>query len=102
MFSAQKSDDGKTLVLRFVNTRYGVGTLAPATTLTVYLTGAMADAGFSSASMWSLSSMDPQASNTPRRPRRVAPERSTLTSFGDGTVLKVPANSYVIVVATLA
>ena len=59
-------------------------------------------AGFSSASMWSLSSMDPQASNTPGRPRRVAPERSTLASFGDGTVLKIPANSYVIVVATLA
>ena len=52
--------------------------------------------------MWALSSTDPQAVNTAGQPTRVAPERSTLSSFGNGSVLKIPSNSYVIVVATLA
>ena len=100
--SAQKSDDNKTIVLRFVNTRYAAGPLAPAMALTVHLTGAMADAVFSSATMWTLSSTDPQAVNTAGQPRRVAPVSSALASFGDGSVLKIPSNSYAIVVARLA
>lgn len=102
VFSAQKSDDGKTLVLRFVNTHYRLASPAPATTLKVHLTGGMADASFSSTTMWILSSADPQAVNTAGQPMRVAPERSVLNSFGDGSVLKIPSNSYVIIVATLA
>lgn len=102
VFSAQKSDDGKTLVLRFVNTRYRLASIAPATTLKVHLTGGMEHASFTSATMWVLSSTDPQAANTAGQPTRVAPERSMLSSFGDGSVLKIPANSYLIVVATLA
>ena len=107
--SAQKSDDGKTLVLRYVNfyqslyaVDHALHPLAPATNLTVHLTGAMAERQFSSATMWTLSSQDPLAANTPGQPTKVAPIKTTLPSFGDSTVLQIPANSYVVVVATLA
>lgn len=70
--SAQSSDDGKTLVLRYVNFHQAKpNPFAPATNLTVHLSGSMAKASFSSAIMWSLSSTDPQAANTPNSPKDV-------------------------------
>ena len=102
--SAQKSADGKTLVLRYVNFHQSTPyPLAPATTLKVYLKGSMAeDAAFASATMWTLSSDDPLAANPPGQPRKIAPKKQALPSFGDGTVLQLPANSYTVVVARLA
>ena len=104
LFSSQKSDDGKTLALRYmyVNFHQLGAPLAPATALKVHLTGSMAEAKFSAAIMWSLASEDPERANTPGQPTRVAPEKSTLPAFGNGAVLQIPANSYVIIVATLA
>jgi hypothetical protein len=52
--------------------------------------------------MWSLSSEDPQAADTPSQPNLIAPVQTALSGFGDGAVLEIPANSYVIVVATVA
>ncbi len=101
--SAQQSDDGKTLVLRYVNFHQASpNPFAPATNLTIHLTGSMAQASFASATMWSLSSKDPQAANTPSQPLLVTPVQNSLGEFGNGTVLSIPGNSYVIVVATLA
>ena len=52
--------------------------------------------------MKSLSSDDPLAANPPGQPRKIAPKKQALPSFGDGTVLQLPANSYTVVVARLA
>ena len=82
LFSAQKSVDGKTLVLRYVNFHQSGAPLAPATTLKVHLTGSMAEAKFSAAIMWSLASEDPERANTPGQPTRVAPEKSTRSGTG--------------------
>merc|ERR1712060_802418 len=92
--SAQKSDDGKTLVLRYANP-------APATAVTVHLKGGMSDVAYTSATTWTLSSDDPNAANPPGQPSLISPVKATLPSFGDGTVLKIPANSYVIVEASI-
>ena len=105
IFSAQKSADGKTLVLRYVNfhqpTTYDSHPpLAPATTVKVHLVGLMAAAEYN-ATMWTLASMDPERSNTPGQPTRVAPKKSRLPVLRDGTVLNIFANSYTVVVATL-
>jgi alpha-L-arabinofuranosidase len=101
--SAQKSDDGKTLVLRYINFHQDLPhPLAPAATLKVNLKGSTAETHFVSATMWSLASDDAEAANTPGDPTRVAPKKTTLPSFGDGTVLQIPVNSYVVVVASLA
>ena len=103
VISAQRSADGKTLVLRFVNAVLSSDTaIAPPTTLTVHLKGSMAALNFSSATMWTLSSLDSLAANTPGQPTLIAPEKTTLPSFGDGAVLHLLANSYVVVVATSA
>jgi hypothetical protein len=103
VISAQRSADGKTLVLRFVNAVLSSDTaIAPPTTLTVHLKGSMAALDFSSATMWTLSSLDSLAANTPGHPMLIAPEKTTLPSFGDGAVLHLLANSYVVVVATSA
>jgi len=104
VFSAQKSDDGKTVVLRYVNFNSTVQSsppVYPATSVTVHLKGKLGDAAFTSATMWSISSMDSRAANTPGQPSLVSPVKTTLPSFGDGTVLQIPANSYVIVEATV-
>lgn len=99
--SAQRSNDAKTLVLRYVNFHQDEpNPFASAAKLTVHLTGALAKASFASATMWSLSSSDPQAANTPGQPNLIAPTQTSLSGFGDGAVLEIPANSYVIVVAT--
>ena len=107
LFSAQKSDDGKTLVLRYVNFHpsthsYGSNPppFAPATAIKVHLAGSMAAAQFN-ATMWVLASMDPERGNTPGQPTRVAPTKAVLPVLSNGTVLSIPANSYVVVVATL-
>ena len=52
--------------------------------------------------VWTLASQDGLAANTPGNPTAVSPKRSELSSFGDGTVLDVPSNAYVIVEASLA
>ena len=105
LFSAQKSADGRTLVLRYVNFHQPSDSrpppLAPATTLTVHLLGSMAAAEFDNATMWTLAAADPDSGNTPAQPTRVAPQKSLLPVLRDGVVLSIPANSYVIVVATL-
>lgn len=103
LFSAQRSNDAKTLVLRYVNFHQDPpNPLASAANLTIHLTGALAEASFASATMWSLSSDNPQAANTPGRPNLIVPVQTNLSGFGDGVVLEIPANSYVIVVATTA
>lgn len=90
-------------MLRYVNFHQDTpNPLAPAANLTVHLTGALAKAPFASATMWSLSSEDPQAADTPSQPNLIAPVQTALSGFGDGAVLEIPANSYVIVVATVA
>ena len=109
IFSAQKSDDGKTLVLRYVNfyahhpdyLKVGYPT-APRTTLNVTVTGAMGKLPFrGGATMWGLESLDPHAANPPGEPERVSPRKVTLSSFGATTVLRIPSNAYVVVVAKL-
>ena len=104
LFSAQTSADGNTLVLRYVNfhqsTHDVIPQLAPATTIKVHLIGSMAAAEFN-ATMWTLASADPERGNTPGQPTRVAPKKSLLPVLRNGTVLNIPANAYVVVVATL-
>jgi hypothetical protein len=114
LFLAQKSDDGRTLVLRVVNFNSKIADymqpppnhpaypVAPQTALTVRLTGTMASRHFSGATIWVLQSDDPAAANPPGQPALISPVRSTLPFFGDATVLQIPANSYVVVVAKLA
>jgi hypothetical protein len=103
--SAQKSDDGKMLIVRYVN----VGTAAtptPAVKITVHLktaTGQAANtAGAVTINFWTLESADGLAANPPGDPTRISPTKSTLPSFGDGAVLDVPSNAYVIVLVPLA
>ena len=104
LFSAQKSTDGKMLVLRYVNFRQpppngSQPQLAPATSLTVRLLGSMAATKFNSTIMWTLASPNGDLANTPGQPNRVRPEKKAISMLRDGTVLDIPANSYVIVVA---
>ena len=103
MASAQKSADGKTLVIRFVNFASSSSPTA-AVKVTVHLkskTGATVETA-GAATVWTLQSADGLAANTPGDPTHVSPKKSSLASFADGTVLDVPSNSYVIVEAPLA
>ena len=103
LYSAQKSTDGKTLVLRYVNFA-SASAPTPATKVTVHLKGkdgsAVETSG--SATVWTLQSSDGLGANPPGNPTMISPKKSTLASFGDGTVLDVPSNAYVIVQAALA
>ena len=92
-FSAQKSSDGQTVVLRMVN--YGAGP----TKFTVTLKGETAGVatGGGAAKVWTLSWPDPDAANPVGAPALIAPETSTLPSFGSGSVITVPGSSYTVV-----
>jgi alpha-L-arabinofuranosidase len=96
--SAQKSDDGKTLVLRVVNYA-GKDKLAPPTQFTVKIDPPPASK--KPATVWTMRSTDPLAANPPGQPSLISPKESTLAEFGDGTMLELPSNSYTIVVASL-
>ena len=101
--SAQKSTDGKTLVMRYVN--FGsASSPTPAVSVTVHLkssSGAAVETR-GAATVWTLESQDGLGANPPGQPSLISPKKSTLASFGDGTVLSVPSNAYVIVEAPLA
>jgi hypothetical protein len=103
LYSAQKSNDGTTLVLRYVN--FASATIpAPATKVTVHLKAKDGSAvqTTGTATVWTLESLDASAANPPGDPTRISPKKSTLASFADGTILDVPSNAYVIVEAALA
>ena len=98
-FSAQKSDDGKTLVMRFVNGQPN------ATSVVTNLKSSAAAACAGSlkaipAKMWTLSAPSLMAANPPGNPALISPRESAVT-VGDGAAVTVPALSYVVVVATL-
>ena len=94
-FAAQRTADGKTLVIRVVNT------IANATPLTVSLTGGMAAAG-PSYTLWTLSG-DPNADNTPSNPTAISPVSSqqAITAGATSIPLNLPAHAFVIAVVTL-
>jgi hypothetical protein len=93
-FSAQKSEDGKTLVLRYVNfpnDSPNKVTFAFATSDTeAAIVGG-------TATVWSLSSSDPGAANPPGQPSLISPSKKTIASFASGSSVEVEANSYTIV-----
>jgi hypothetical protein len=103
LYSAQKSSDGKTLVLRYVNFASAT-TPAPATKVTVHLKakGGSVVETTGVATLWTLESSDGLGANPPGNPTLISPKKSTLANFEDGTVLDVPANAYIIVEVTLA
>lgn len=84
--SAQVSDDGGTLVVRYVNTR------PDAITLQVNVNG---EAAANSGSMWLLHSDSLTDSNTPSEPTYVSPVMSKVSDISKGVT--VPGNSFVIV-----
>ena len=96
-FSAQKSDDGKTVVLRYVN--YGADEVKVTVTLT------SGSAGGSSSptlvQMWTIASDDPDAANSPANPTAVSPVGPvSVPGFASGSTLMVKPSSYTVVVMT--
>ena len=94
-FSAQKSDDGKTLVLRYVNDA------STPTKFTVNIATCGPPLKKAPAAVWTLSSNDLNAANPPGNPTLISPVQSTIAAFGDGTSVSVAAYSYTIIVAAL-
>lgn len=103
LYSAQKSNDAKTLVLRYVNFESAT-TPTPATKITVHIKAkdgsAVKTAG--TATVWTLESSNGLGANPPGNPTMISPKKSTLTDFADGSIINVPSNAYIIVTATLA
>ena len=103
LFSAQKSTDGKTLVMRYINFNNWTKPSDPAK-VTVRLKDKRGAAVKTTgeATMTTLQSLDGRAANPPGQPALISPRRRVLPSFADGSVLHIPSNSYVVVEATLA
>lgn len=96
-FSAQKSDDGKTVVLRYVN--YGVDEVK----VTVTLTGESASGSGTGipklVQMWTIASDDPNAANSPANPTAVSPVGPVnVPGFASGSTLTLQPASYTVVV----
>ena len=104
--SAQRSDDGKTVVLRWVNS----GSEPQNVTVTLHGSGqrtgtagtrpaaAAATAAVpSKVQMWSISSDDPGAANSPGNPTAVSPVSTMLPGFASGSTVTVKGNSYTII-----
>ena len=88
-FAAQRTADGKTLVLRAVNQASAVQPLS------VSLTGGIAASG--PATQWTLAGK-PSDDNTPSAPTNVSPVQSSLplTPGATGVALSLPAHAFVI------
>ena len=54
------------------------------------------------AKVWTLSSADPGAANTPGEPTRISPVSKEVASFTSGSVLEVPGYSYTVIQLQLA
>ena len=90
LFSAQKSDDGKTIVFRYVNFPNN-----DPNNVTISFGSTAADSR-GQATIWSYSSADAGAANPPGQPDLVAPVKKT-APFASGSSVEVEANSYTIV-----
>ena len=90
-FSAQKSVDGKTLVVRYVNN-------GPAQSLAIAVKGMTPAA---TAKVWTMQNDDLTAVNTPAEPTKVVPTMATVPTAGLSK-LAVKAQSFVIVELTSA
>ena len=95
-FSAQKSDDGKIVVFRYVN--------SAVTSVNVTVTFAQSDIAGTvtgTADVWTLASDDPDAANTPGAPTAISP-RKTSIPFKSGAAITVEPSSYTVVVVPIA
>ena len=85
-FSAQKSDDGKLVVVRYVNTAS-----VPQNVSVSLLKGGERVSPLARAQLVTLASDDPNAANSPGQPLTVSPKT---TAIDPGRSFEVPPNSY--------
>eukprot|EP00658_Telonema_sp_P-2_P038649 TRINITY_DN27689_c0_g1_i2.p1 TRINITY_DN27689_c0_g1~~TRINITY_DN27689_c0_g1_i2.p1 ORF type:complete len:676 (-),score=152.23 TRINITY_DN27689_c0_g1_i2:251-2278(-) len=95
VFSAQKSDDDKIVVLRYANTANETATM----TVNLMHGGKPVDP-VGDAKVSVLSSADPNAANPPGDPARVSPKSSRL-ALKSGTMVQFAPNSYTVIEITM-
>jgi len=95
-FSAQSSEDGKSVVLRFVNS----ASQQQSATVTLQQDGAALGVS-TSAQMVTMSSSDPGAANPPGDPTLVSPKSSSLPNFKSGSTIILEPSSYTVVTLSL-